>query len=85
MDSDIRTDTIKDHIKALTRVGHLVRHGAGRLTWYGCVLPERWLTLYSEDIGNTISLCGRTMCLGRSVIKWKSVFGLLPVYSMVRS
>jgi hypothetical protein len=48
------------------------------------VLPERWLTLYSEDIGNTISLYGRTMCLGRSVIKWKNVFGLLPVYSMVR-
>ena len=28
-------NTIKDHIKALTRAGHLVRHGAGRGTWYG--------------------------------------------------
>jgi len=28
-------NTIKDHIKTLTRVGHLVQHGAGRGTWYG--------------------------------------------------
>ncbi len=28
-------NTIKDHIKALKRVGHLVQHGAGRGTWYG--------------------------------------------------
>jgi len=28
-------NTIKDHIKALTRAGHLARHGAGRGTWYG--------------------------------------------------
>jgi Fic family protein len=28
-------NTIKDHIKALTRAGHLVQHGAGRGTWYG--------------------------------------------------
>jgi Fic family protein len=28
-------NTIKDHLKALTRAGHLVRHGAGRGTWYG--------------------------------------------------
>ncbi len=28
-------NTIKDHFKALTRVGHLTRHGAGRGTWYG--------------------------------------------------
>lgn len=27
-------NTIKDHIKALTRVGHLEQHGAGRGTWY---------------------------------------------------
>ncbi len=27
-------NTIKDHIKALRREGHLVRHGAGRGTWY---------------------------------------------------
>ena len=31
-------NTIKDHIKALTKAGHLTRHGAGRGTWYspGC-------------------------------------------------
>lgn len=28
-------NTIKDHIKALTRAGHIVQHGAGRGTWYG--------------------------------------------------
>jgi len=28
-------NTIKDHIKALTRAGHMVQHGAGRGTWYG--------------------------------------------------
>jgi Fic family protein len=28
-------NTIKDHFKALTRAGHLARHGAGRGTWYG--------------------------------------------------
>jgi Fic family protein len=28
-------NTIKDHLKALTRAGHLQRHGAGRGTWYG--------------------------------------------------
>jgi len=28
-------NTIKDHIKALKRAGHLVQHGAGRGTWYG--------------------------------------------------
>jgi Fic family protein len=27
-------NTIKDHIKALTRAGHLEQHGAGRGTWY---------------------------------------------------
>ena len=27
-------NTLKDHIKALTRVGHLEQHGAGRGTWY---------------------------------------------------
>jgi Fic family protein len=27
-------NTIKDHLKALTRVGHLTRHGAGRGSWY---------------------------------------------------
>jgi Fic family protein len=27
-------NTVKDHIKALTDVGHLTRHGAGRGTWY---------------------------------------------------
>lgn len=28
-------NTIKDHVKALTRAGHLTRHGAGRGSWYG--------------------------------------------------
>ena len=27
-------NTIKDHLKALTRAGHIERHGAGRGTWY---------------------------------------------------
>jgi predicted HTH transcriptional regulator len=27
-------NTIKDHLKALSRAGHLKRHGAGRGTWY---------------------------------------------------
>jgi len=30
-------NTIKDHISALTRAGHLVQHGAGRGTWYGLI------------------------------------------------
>lgn len=28
-------NTIKDHLSALTRAGHLTRHGKGRGTWYG--------------------------------------------------
>lgn len=32
--SGVSRNTIKDHIKALTHGGHLVRHGAGRGTWY---------------------------------------------------
>ncbi len=28
-------NTIKDHLKALTRAGHLEQHGAGRGSWYG--------------------------------------------------
>lgn len=28
-------NTIKDHLKALTRAGHIERHGAGRGAWYG--------------------------------------------------
>lgn len=28
-------NTIKDHLKTLTRAGHVERHGAGRGTWYG--------------------------------------------------
>ena len=28
-------NTIKDHLKALTRAGHIAQHGAGRGTWYG--------------------------------------------------
>lgn len=27
--------TIKDHLRSLTKANHLVRHGAGRGTWYG--------------------------------------------------
>lgn len=30
-------NTIKDHVKALTRAGHLTRHGAGRGSWYGFI------------------------------------------------
>ena len=30
-------NTIKDHLKALTRAGHLAKRGAGRGTWYGLV------------------------------------------------
>jgi Fic family protein len=28
-------NTIKDHLKALTKAGHVEQHGAGRGTWYG--------------------------------------------------
>ena len=28
-------NTIKDHLRALTRAGHLQQHGAGRGSWYG--------------------------------------------------
>jgi Fic family protein len=28
-------NTIKDHLKALTKAGHIERHGAGRGSWYG--------------------------------------------------
>ena len=30
-------NTIKDHLSALTRAGHLTRHGKGRGTWYGLI------------------------------------------------
>lgn len=30
----VSRNTIKDHLKALTRAGHIVQHGAGRGTWY---------------------------------------------------
>jgi Fic family protein len=30
-------NTIKDHLKALARAGHIQQHGAGRGTWYGIV------------------------------------------------
>jgi Fic family protein len=30
-------NTIKDHLKALTRAGHIEQHGAGRGSWYGFV------------------------------------------------
>lgn len=32
--SGVSRNTVKDHISALTENGHLVRHGAGRGTWY---------------------------------------------------
>lgn len=32
--TSISRNTIKDHVTALTNKGHLVRHGAGRGTWY---------------------------------------------------
>lgn len=28
-------NTIKDHLKSLTKAGHIAQHGAGRGTWYG--------------------------------------------------
>ena len=28
-------NTIKDHVSALARAGHVTKHGAGRGTWYG--------------------------------------------------
>jgi Fic family protein len=31
----VSRNTIKDHLKALSRAGHIERHGAGRGTWYG--------------------------------------------------
>lgn len=30
-------NTVKDHLKALVKQGHLVKHGAGRGTWYAVV------------------------------------------------
>ena len=30
-------NTIKDHLSALTRAGHIARHGKGRGTWYGLI------------------------------------------------
>lgn len=32
--TDSSRNTVKDHLKALTKAGHLRRHGAGRGTWY---------------------------------------------------
>lgn len=32
--TNVSRNTVKDHIAALTEKGHLVRHGAGRGTWY---------------------------------------------------
>ena len=33
--TSVSRNTIKDHIKALKRAGHLRQHGGGRGTWYG--------------------------------------------------
>jgi Fic family protein len=33
--TDANRNTIKDHLKALTKAGHLEQHGAGRGAWYG--------------------------------------------------
>jgi Fic family protein len=35
--TQISRNTIKDHVTALTQMGHLVRHGAGRGTWYALI------------------------------------------------
>ncbi len=32
--TNVSRNTVKDHIAALSENGHLVRHGAGRGTWY---------------------------------------------------
>ena len=32
--TNVSCNTVKDHVAALTEKGHLVRHGAGRGTWY---------------------------------------------------
>ena len=32
--TNISRNTVEDHVAALTEKGHLVRHGAGRGTWY---------------------------------------------------
>ncbi len=32
--TNVSRNTVKDHLAALTEKGHLVRHGAGRGTWY---------------------------------------------------
>lgn len=32
--TNVSRNTVKDHIAALTEKGHLMRHGAGRGTWY---------------------------------------------------
>lgn len=32
--TNVSRNTVKDHVAALTKKGHLVRHGAGRGTWY---------------------------------------------------
>ncbi|MCC7121330.1 MAG: DUF977 family protein [Gammaproteobacteria bacterium] len=32
--TNVSRNTVKDHVAALTEKGHLVRHGAGRGTWY---------------------------------------------------
>jgi len=34
-DTGVSRNTVKDHLKALTKAGHLERHGEGRGTWYG--------------------------------------------------
>jgi len=35
-------NTVKDHLKRLTSAGHLVRHGAGRGTWYALAPIALW-------------------------------------------
>lgn len=32
--TNVSRNTVKDHLKSLTKSGHLLRHGAGRGTWY---------------------------------------------------
>ena len=33
-DQGVSRNTVKGHLKSLADAGHLVRHGAGRGTWY---------------------------------------------------
>jgi len=57
-------NTIKDHIKAPTRAGHLVQHGAGRGTWYGFEKMVGHVGLEPSTIGLKVR---------NGVIKWHTI------------